>query len=762
MRAHPLAWLFCAAILFGGNRTAVSAPEPVPAQGSQIQQAVQQPLEQRVQPESPQTQGPANPPTVQHEIAPRTNRKRPPGIPRPKTPAPTTSATDRVKVIPPASALPLLKNIGFAAVPQGYRKKVGSIYRGYSASFLPALVTSDAVLHASHLWLSWYQRFLEMAFLAKDLEDLSNGLLAKTMEFSEACGEPWRAAAIRNAAFLTVGKRLLSGGGTSDLPDPWKGIVEKELGLITEAREFTQSPLFGYREDYSQYKPRGHYSRTEAFQRYFRAMTWFGRMTFRLPGPDNGNSVEQVLQAILLCRAIGEATCRAGPAQTVWKRIAVTTGLFAGPPDDHTPADYSTLAGQVFGSGFPASGTKGVDEFASRAASLPQPRILSGFAAVGSGGDEGWRRSHAGMRLFGTRFAIDSEILQKLTFDSVGKFTGQASEPFTLVIAGGIKVRGFPRGLDLLSALSIPGAGDRLAAGGDNLFEGYDAKMLSIRKTVPEGSSPLWRENLYGIRLLAIRELGENPAGTLPRAMNTPQWAGKTISAALGSWTELRHDSILYTKQSYSVSQSAFAGMRKGGPEAPPPPPPQGYVEPVPRVYSALAEAFKLLAKRIPELGYPPDKGLLEGIDSFRKTLERLEAVSLGELAGKPLEKDDFEFIERIGGSFEVPVYGIPHHSDITADFMSETDNDMPLVADVHTDPNSDEVLEEGLGYPLTLYMECPVNGVPTVCIGVAYSHFEFRHPRSGRLSDEEWLKMLDEGRKPAWPVWVSEYLAEP
>ena len=62
-------------------------------------------------------------------------------------------------------------------------------------------------------------------------------------------------------------------------------MVDKELALIEAHQGYADSPLFGYKEDYSQYVPRGHYTRNDQFKTYFKAMMWYGRIGFRLqPG----------------------------------------------------------------------------------------------------------------------------------------------------------------------------------------------------------------------------------------------------------------------------------------------------------------------------------------------------------------------------------------------------------------------------------------------------------------------------------------------
>ena len=72
---------------------------------------------------------------------------------------------------------------------------------------------------------------------------------------------------------------------SSAIPGEVRSLVEKELALIDKHEGYSESPIFGYKEDYSQYVPRGHYTRNDQFKAFFRGMMWFGRMGFRLkPG----------------------------------------------------------------------------------------------------------------------------------------------------------------------------------------------------------------------------------------------------------------------------------------------------------------------------------------------------------------------------------------------------------------------------------------------------------------------------------------------
>jgi hypothetical protein len=670
----------------------------------------------------------------------------------------------RVKVEVPDFAQAQLNELGFVVVYNDYEDELANLYRNYKGNHWPILVTSDAMLHSSHLVFDWYQRFLEIAYLRDDLIQLTDVLLSKMMEYSDSYEGSLREAALYNAAFFTVGKGLLIESDYNDVPAPWQDKIKQELSLIMTAQGVSESPLFGYKEDYTQYKPRGHYSRSKEFQEYFRSMAWYGRMVFLLKTDDATVSDRQTLQALLICSALDQSQVKGQKAFDVWKRIYETTALFAGYSDDLTVEEYLSLKKQIYGQGEgKLDDKKLLLKFKTEAGKLRKPKILSTESLAASQGGPNWRESTAGMRVFGTRYSFDSEIMQRLTYDNVHEFLGPASpdKPFTLVNAGGQSIRGFPRGLDVFSAFSFPQAGELLKAGGDDQYRGYQEQLARLRKELSAIDAKQWKESLYTGRLKAALVLANEPKGILPKAMKEKVWKLKQLTAAIGSWAELRHDTILYTKQPYSMSQMAMAGMSKGGRVPPPPPPPHGYVEPVPELYSALKDCFALLESRIKSLGFPEDKAMNQGMVRFQNTLDKLEGIALKELAGEILTDEEYKFIEYIYGTLSIPEIGLPHHRDVSNEFMTAMDNKMPVIADVFTDLNSKMALEEAVGRPMKLYMVCSVDGEPTVCIGAVYSYYEFKQPIDKRMTDEEWRELIKQNKQPEQAEWIKSYLAK-
>ena len=81
------------------------------------------------------------------------------------------------------------------------------------------------------------------------------------------------------------------------------------------------------------------------------------------------------------------------------------------------------------------------------------------------------------------------------------------------------------------------------------------------------------------------------------------------------------------------------------------------------------------------------------------------------------------------------------------------------LIADVHTDQNSKQVLEEGTGYvDLGVFVYRQPDGRLVAGAGPVLSYHEFKHPMSDRLTDEKWRELLKKPDAPKQPEWTLAY----
>lgn len=238
--------------------------------------------------------------------------------------------------------------------------------------------------------------------------------------------------------------------------------------------------------------------------------------------------------------------------------------------------------------------------------------------------------------------------------------------------------------------------------------------------------------------------------------MRTRAWAAKSLNTQLASWAQLRHDTILYAKQSYTGGATCEY--------------PAGYVEPVPHVWQRLGGMLENAARLLEATPFPEEHLALRNrqtafLRSFAGTVERLESMASKELAEEPLSADEADFLH--------DVVQIQHGSGFTrydgwypALFYkgrSDAGRWDATVADVHTDPAAEgdpgAVLHEAVGNVDLLLVAVDSGPDRAVYLGPVLSHYEFDRPNAQRWSDAGWREALQTGQAPGRPEWTRDYL---
>jgi hypothetical protein len=354
----------------------------------------------------------------------------------------------------------------------------------------------------------------------------------------------------------------------------------------------------------------------------------------------------------------------------------------------------------------------------------------------------------------GQRFIPDSYMFQELVYGRKGDkvillYTGK-EKPFTMeVIPAGGPARAFPRGLDIMAVLGSERALAILEKEGDTQYTDYYDQLNKLKQEFSAMSLDEWRQNLYWRWLFCLLPLLEDRRkAAVPKFMQNEAWLDKQLQASLGSWAELRHDTILYAKQSYTMVTSA-APLQ---PELT-----YGYVEPYPEVYRRIQEMMADIRINLAQLGILIT-GIPEMLREFEKILGRLAAISDKELAGKELDNQDYELIWNIGNALSSLKKFPPQ---IMAKITSGTDERMDIIADVHTDMNTQQVLEEGIGSPFDIYVIVEDSRGSRLCRGGVFSYYEFKHPMDDRLTDEKWQEMGKQRQRPDQPPWTKSFIAK-
>ncbi len=659
----------------------------------------------------------------------------------------------------------ILKQNGFVVTP-GFNKEIYDIYTSSKQTNQPIFITTDAVLHTSHIFFDYLLRILEI----EKLYDLANELTDRMLDLSEnqykeARDKTVKQAARLNMGFFTVAKKVFS-------PEYHAGyeledLINKEISNMnshegTKFRElltYVKNPSlfntpYAY-EDYSQYIPRGHYTRNEKFKKYFKAMMWYGRIDFKLKPKKAEDAIvhgrKMTLQALLMT----DALMKDKKAFQLWKMIYEPTVYFVGKTDDLYADDYMSLIREVFsfkGSIDRYNDKDKLSEFIKKTMKLKPPKILSGAAFVENGEFDVTAK---GFRFMGQRFIPDSYMFQELVFGIkdkklILKYTG-TGKPFTMEIIPNVgPARAFPRGLDILAVLGSKRALDILEKQGDTDYSDYYDQLNKLKEEFSLKNTEDWKQNLYWRWLYCLFPLiEETREDNVPKFMQNTAWKDKAIQTTLGSWAELRHDTILYAKQSYTMLAKGIMPRK--------PLFTYGYVEPYPEVYGRIKEMMEDMRNNLSNLGISIE-GISEKISKFEETLGKLTIISEKELKGMQLSREEYDLIWNIG-SILASLKRFPN--SIMTKITSGTDERMDIAADVHTDLNTKKVLEEGVGSPFNIYVIIRDTKGYRLCQGGVFSYYEFKHPMDDRLTDEKWQDMGEKKKRPNQPDWTNTFITK-
>jgi hypothetical protein len=634
---------------------------------------------------------------------------------------------------------------GFVVVPADW-PEFYQLYDQARYFEIPVFVTTDSVLHVYHLIFDKMLRDLERDYFEPDIRALTAACLAEAQSiYSQLQGTDLEDVARSVVAYFAVADALIDPDSVT--PDEVASLVDAEVALVQNAGGFAASPIFSRNcpatcnpcdtepppecvdqpclcEDYSQYKPRGHYTRSEQLERYFRTMMWYGRINLRLQRPDETRA------ALIITYILRNADVDGTPAAEVWARVYDPTVFIVGKADDLGFHEYGTLWDAVFG---PAAAVSSIGDeaqfaaFVQAARELPPPQINSMWVYI----FEDKEAVTQGFRFMGQRFVLDAYILDEMTWREVGTL----QEP-----------RMMPTALDVMAALGSDEAYDILDDLGETSYVNYTEQMTKLRGEISALQLDSWTQNLYWAWLYCLDPLLQAKGAPYPPFMRNEAWTRRDLQTALGSWTELKHDTILYAKQ-------AMAELGGG----PPPAPPHGWVEPNPELYARLLALTRMthdgLASR--DLLNVNTEANLARLDDL---LDFLLDVAQRELAGEQLTEEDYDRIKYYGGELEAITLAAADATGEGRPFF-EQDERAALVADVFTDP-SGYFLEEAIGPVFEIYVVIP-DGTAGVHIakGGVFSYYEFpRAMEDGRLTDEEWYDILDSGDAPDQPTWTEAF----
>ncbi len=596
---------------------------------------------------------------------------------------------------------------GFVVVPSTYHQFF-HVYEGAEYLGHPVFVTTDAAYHVWHLAFDKILRETEQQTLLPILEELVAELVTRARaQEAELAGSPLADDAARVRQYfeaIAVALELDVG--------PVGPLAAEEATFISNYSERTDSPTIGTGDceksgflthcvDYTLYRPRGHYTRNADLERYFRAMSALGNTAFLL----NDDMLRRGVLATRVLLSDAQLT-------QMWQRIYEPTAFIVGAADDYTPFELANAVDATIGwDDLERITDPAVTEALAVQLLETRPVLINPEASS--------------MRLMGVRLVIDSYILDQL-------------------VRPNVQPREWASPLDIAAAFGSEWAYDVVRELGEADYPDYDSQLAAMRQLVAARTITDWGKTVYDGWLWALAPMWAEHGTAYPDFMQTDTWAAKAHQTGFGSYTELKHDTILYSKQ--AVAQG-------GGDE--PPSRPRHWVEPEPVVYGRLAALSALMADGLASRDLLPEE-YAELLADLVEFYERLESIARDELAGTPLSADDSDFLTWIGGELETLWL---RTSDVDQDFDTGPDSRAALVADIFTSALG--FLELGTGHIDQIFVIVPDDaGGWQVAVGGVYSYYEFYKSEGDRLTDEEWRAMLDAGQAPERPGWQSAMLA--
>lgn len=642
----------------------------------------------------------------------------------------------------------VLADAGFVVMASDDPTTPENIYHQVYDADLPVLITADSIAYALHRSFDSMLAETERSFLATEFAGILESLHARLGTELDDMPPSMQSASAELDVYLTVARSLLAESWPVPVASVSGGAVDERVAEILsniEGETPRELRLFGgtSQYDYSQMKPRGHYEDDPVLQRYFRALMWLGRTELAMVTFPEGKTTfhrSAFDAAVLLDHLLTESGARPR-----WRAADRILHAMIGEQDSMSPDDMRTFVQDA------------------QLGSLSEVATLSDDAALAAV----MRRNYGLQRimsqimftdpadpqlvlprvylLFGQRFTLDSYVFNNVTFDRlVHPDTGAKLE------------RMLPDELDAQFVLGNNTAGHLLEAQLER--DPYHGALHELRFLVDNHPEDFWTESFYNGWLAALRALNapESERERYPTPMRTEAWMHKTLATQAASRAELRHDTLLYAKQSYSEGiECEFI---------------DAYVEPSQGFYERMATVATIggtLSDEIEAAGYDFSRGRAF-FENWGEVMESLSEISRKELDQETLSGEEIAFL---GSTIELEIVGCGEtaYDGWYASLFFDRDDlgdYEPTIADVHTAPTDSAGVERGWVLhaatgPAQLMVltvpGCDGEG-PTAFVGPVSSPRTVLTEDYERLTNSEWLGQI--GNTDTRPTWTESFTA--
>ena len=620
-----------------------------------------------------------------------------------------------------AKAVQRLKDSGYFRINYNTFKQPFGIYEDNQYMGNNSFITTDSVVHLYHIIYLGMMEDMEQNSLKQKLMALSKNCLDNALlDYKEAKGDE-KDVLMRNAALFLCAVDLLEAEYDGEVPSEVRDLADDELKNI-KAEGNAVSNITGNDIDYSQFKVRGNYTKNENLKKYFKVNMLYSQELVKLENPDGSINLDALKQAILISRHM----LKDETSFKLWQDIYKPISFLVENTEDITPIDIYTSISKV-------TKDNTID-------AILDEKVLSAVADDIKNTDDPKIKPDSGkvFAFLPQRAVVDNTWLQNLVDTNP-----QSKRP---VVSG----------VDLMALLGNSLAERLTLTNEDNLkWDKFEEKYEETKAMVDARTDEEEKANIYRTWLWVLKAFNNEYGEGYPDFMRSERWQYKDLNAALASWAQLKHDTVLYAKQ---------FGAEMGGDE---PTVIKHYVEPNVNLYRRVKylvgltmdadEKYSLLNK--------DQKARLKDFDDM---LEFLIKVSIEELKDETTSDEDNDRLGVIGGEME-NIFIAFNKDDVNGEYeIRPSERDTANIADIQKIGSNDvdkpegSFLEVGSGsfsYMTAIYR---LDGKYFVGSGPVMNYYEFYS--EDRLTNDDFKELLSnfysaksENRKQVHPFFENE-----
>lgn len=556
------------------------------------------------------------------------------------------------------------------AAPQG----LFDVYQENREQGIANLITPDLLLVSYSLLRQQLNQQTEAKIIIPAFSELVKGLHDKVASGkSDAVGK-------LGHDYLNLLQALLS-GAPPNKPSP---ALQQEWTLVQQAGGIAVSPLWGTQIDYSQFKPRGRYTLSEALQHFFVAYRYASSVNlFIQPSLATAVSPEKAAQFSELAVRLSQLLHKNTALKKSFEQLRAAMDWEYGAPGDLNANDVPLALKEEKN---PEKYGAALLNYARKNNKLPQiidtPIDTKKLAA-----NEKLAEVAVGWRLLPGTLNADSLATQAVLYPQTQQYLNPCGtiacvNAWSVSQLDGRAAKGYVSSLEIMGWLGSDSARYLSQRQGDQAFAGYAAAEQRA-KTWLQGT-----QDLSGTQMQFMRTVFAQVAPSPTRQLNS----------LLGFWTWQRNINALYAKQPTAVGSKGLNGgkaaERKGAQLL---------------GGATFYQAFSQLLKQQQTHGNADAWQALSDI-----------STQLAKLAAQPaLSSKDEAYLNALDERL------------LTLTKVK----DQPIVIDIQSNPADQQVVEEAIGLP-------EIERLGTAR-GAWFSHYEFKRPLNARLTHEEWRKQL-------------------